>query len=74
MRAVRLGRGGTALVIRIPKSRNPPHRVRTLNTNRFYVRNSGGAHEASVEELRALFTLAADARMRIETFRSDGSA
>jgi hypothetical protein len=70
MRAVRLGRGGAALVIRIPRSWNPPHRVSAARTNRFYVRNSGGAHEASVEELRVLFTLAADARKRIETFRT----
>jgi hypothetical protein len=40
-------------------------------SNRFYVRNSGGAHEASVEELRVLFTLAADAQQRIKAFRSE---
>ena len=45
--------------------------MRTGGINRFYVRNSGGAHEASVEELRVLFTLAADAQQRIKTFRAD---
>jgi predicted HTH transcriptional regulator len=56
IRAVSLSGGGAALVIRIPKSWNPPHRVSAARSNRFYVRNSGGAHEASVEELRVLFT------------------
>ena len=71
MRPVSLSRGGVAIVIRIPRSWNPPHRVSTGRSNRFYLRNSGGAHEASVEELRVLFTLAADAQQRIRVFRSD---
>jgi hypothetical protein len=70
MRPIRLGNGGTALLIRTPRSWNPPHRVNSGGTNRFYVRNSGGAHEASVEELRVLFTLAADAQQRVKDFRS----
>jgi hypothetical protein len=71
MRPVALRGGGTVIVIRIPRSWNPPHRVSAARTNRFYVRNSGGVHEASVEELRVLFTLAADAQQRIKAFRSD---
>jgi hypothetical protein len=71
MRPISLSGGGAALVIRIPRSWNPPHRVSAGGSNRFYVRNSGGAHEASVEELRVLFTLAADAQQRIKDFRSD---
>ena len=63
-------RGGAAIVVRIPKSWNPPHRVTIAGSNRFFVRNSGGAHEASVEELRALFTLTADAEHRIADFRA----
>jgi hypothetical protein len=71
MRQVSLDRGGVAIIIRIPRSWNPPHRVSAARTNRFYVRNSGGVHEASVEELRVLFTFAADAQQRIKAFRSD---
>jgi hypothetical protein len=71
MRAVRLARGGAALVIRIPRSCNLPHRVSAGRSNRFYVRNSGGVHEANVEELRLLFTLAADAQQRIKAFRAE---
>ena len=69
MRAIPLAKGGWAVVARIPKGSNPPHRVSTGNSNRFWVRNSGGAHEASVEELRVMFNLAADAQERIKRFR-----
>ncbi len=71
MRAICLSGGGTALVIRIPRSWNPPHRVRTGGHNRFYVRNSGGAHETSVEELRVLLTFAADVHQRMKSFRAE---
>ena len=56
MKAVPLTSGGSIFVIRIPKSWNPPHRVSFQGTNRFYLRSSAGAHEASVEELRAIFS------------------
>jgi hypothetical protein len=69
MRQIRLAAGGVAIVVRIPRSWNPPHRVSSGNRNRFYVRNSGGAHEASVEELRVLFTQGADTHERIRNFR-----
>jgi len=69
MRQVRLAAGGIAIVVRIPRSWNPPHRVSSGNRNRFYVRNSGGVHEASVEELRVLFTQGADTHERIKNFR-----
>lgn len=71
MRPVRLSGGGVALVIRVPRSWSPPHRVKTGGHNRFYVRNSGGAHEADVEELHVFFTLAGDAQQRIKNFRSE---
>jgi hypothetical protein len=63
--------GGSAMVIRIPRSWNPPHRVRVGGWNKFFVRNSGGVHEADVEELRVLFTVTADARERMQVFRAD---
>ena len=68
---VNLESGWAAIVVRVAKSWNPPHRVNTANSRRFYVRNSGGVHEASVEELRVLFTATAEARARIEKFRAD---
>lgn len=63
--------GGVVLVIRVPKSWNPPHRVSARNTNRIYVRNSAGVHEASIEELRALFNLSATGMERARSFRSE---
>lgn len=47
--------GGSLIVIHVPRSFNPPHRVIYKNTNRYYGRNSAGVHELSNEELRMLF-------------------
>ncbi|HXC56654.1 MAG TPA: ATP-binding protein [Rhizomicrobium sp.] len=52
---VPLAASGTALVLRLPRSENGPHRVSYQGLNRYFVRNSAGTHEASVEELRAMF-------------------
>ena len=71
MRAVTISGGGFVLVVRIPKSWNPPHRVNADNLNRFFIRDSGGAHEASVEELRVLFTQTSELHERISNFRSE---
>jgi signal peptidase I len=46
---------GDCIVIHVPHSYNPPHRVIFKNRNRYYSRNSSGAYELSLEELRALF-------------------
>lgn len=71
MRAVPIFLGGAAIVIRIPRSWNPPHQVSARNTNRFYIRNSAGAHEASVDELRVLFNVSASALDRTRAFRQE---
>ncbi|MDH2355886.1 ATP-binding protein, partial [Bradyrhizobium sp. SSUT112] len=70
MRAVPVT-GGSVFVIHVPKSWNPPHRVSARNTNRIYARNSAGAFELSVEELRVLFTSAASAADRMRAFRAE---
>lgn len=69
IRAVPLSSGAYCFVLRIPRSWHPPHRVSAQNSNRFWVRNSGGTHEASVDELRTLFTIGADASHRVQQFR-----
>lgn len=69
IRAITTTSDGSVMVIRIPRSWNPPHRVRTGNVNRFYVRNSSGVHEASVDELRVLFNLSSTAHDRVRSFR-----
>lgn len=69
MKSVPLFNGNKALVIRIPKSWNPPHRVKAQGKNKFYLRNSAGVHEPSIEELRALFNQSATALEQARQFR-----
>ncbi len=71
IRWVPVATGGGVVVVRIAKSWQPPHRVSIGNTNRFYVRNSGGVHEASVHELKTLFTSGATAYDRARAFRQE---
>jgi hypothetical protein len=73
MRAVSLSQGGAAIVIRIPRSYNPPHRLikKGKGNNRFFARSSAGKYEPNVDELRALFTLAPQLADRIRDFRVD---
>src|SRR5215204_1022821 len=61
MKALPISTGGYVVILRIPKSWNPPHRVSARNTNRLYGRNSAGAYEFSIDELRVVFTSAASA-------------
>lgn len=69
MKHVLLDSGNYIIVIRVPRSWNPPHRANFKKTKRFYTRNSTGAHEVSVEELRSLFTLSADFAEKVRLFR-----
>jgi hypothetical protein len=71
VRAIPLGSQSHAIVIRIPRSWRLPHRVCAQNSNRFWVRNSSGVHEASMDELRHLFTLSASALDRARAFRAE---
>ena len=43
------------IVIHIPRSFNPPHRVILNRSNKYYGRHSSGVHELSLEELRQAF-------------------
>ena len=47
--------GGEIVLIHIPPSYNPPHRVIFKGGNRYHARSSSGAYELSLEELRMLF-------------------
>lgn len=69
IRAIPMTGGGYVFILRIPKSFNPPHRVSARNANRIYGRNSAGAYEYSIEELRVVFTSAATALDRVRAFR-----
>lgn len=71
IRVIPLKEGGRAVVLRVPRSWNPPHRVVAQGANRFYIRHSAGVHEPNVEELRVMFTESASALERAKQFRAD---
>ena len=71
MRSIPLAIGRKVLLLRIPRSWNPPHRVTAQGTNRFYIRHSAGVHEPSIEELRALFNQSATALEKARQFRNN---
>jgi len=66
---VPLSGGSVAIVIRIPKSWNPPHQVTYQNAFRFYGRNTNGKYQLDVDELRSVFSLSASAAERLKLFR-----
>lgn len=70
-RLVPIAGGGTVLVVRIQKSWSAPHRVTALNHAQFYGRNSAGAYQLDVAELRQAFTLSDTVIERIRTFRAN---
>ena len=73
-RAVPLSGGGFVVVIRVPKSYNPPHRIIFKNTARFWARSSAGKYEPNVEELRRIFTEAPLLAERLRAFRTERTA
>jgi hypothetical protein len=66
-----LSTGGHALLVRVPRSYNPPHRIvrQGKGQNRFWARSSAGKYEPNVDELRALFTLAPQLTERMRDWR-----
>lgn len=69
MRWLPIAGGGYAVVIRVPRSWNSPHRVSFKGAMRFYGRTSAGAYELSVEELRDKFNSSATAVERAVALR-----
>jgi hypothetical protein len=63
--------GGHVIIIRVPRSYNPPHRVIRQGSTRFWARSSAGKYEPNVDELRTLFTLAPQLMDRMRSFRAD---
>ncbi len=62
---------GYVLSIHVPQSSYPPHRVSAQGKNSFHVRHSTGVYEASMEELRALFSQTVTLRAQLESFRKE---
>jgi len=71
IRTIPLASEQKVLLLRVPRSWNPPHRVSAGDVNRFYIRHSAGVHEASMEELRALFSQSASALEQARRFRDE---
>jgi Putative DNA-binding domain len=63
--------GGYAIIVRVPRSFVPPHRVITQNSNRFWARAGTNKYEPDVEQLRHLFTDTPHMLERIRSFRAD---
>jgi len=71
MKAIPLDAGGDVILLRVPRSWKPPHRVVAHGSNRFHMRNSAGVYEPNVEELRSLFIESASALDQARRFRSE---
>jgi Schlafen, AlbA_2 len=71
MRPVPLANGRRVFVISIRKSWNPPHAVLHGQSRLIFVRNSAGVHQASVDEMRTLFTAGATFRDRAREFQHE---
>jgi len=63
--------GGFVVLVRVPKSYNPPHRIIFKNNGRFWARSSAGKYEPNVEELRRIFTEAPLLAERVRAFRTE---
>jgi hypothetical protein len=61
--------GGNVLIIRVPRSYNPPHRIIRQGSNRFWARSAAGKYEPDVNELRVLFNAGPLLAERIRDFR-----
>lgn len=64
-----LENGNVAIVVRVPKSWNPPHQVTFQKAFRFYGRDTNGKYQLDVDELRSVFSLSAGAAERLRLFR-----
>ena len=63
--------GGHVIMVRVPRSYIPPHRVIAQNSNRFFARAGTNKYEPNVEQLRHLFTEAPRTVERIRSFQAD---
>lgn len=71
IRPIPLSDSKIALIIRIQKSWNSPHRVGFKGYHKFYSRSSNGKYELDVGELRAVFTFSETIFEKIRRFRED---
>ena len=67
--AVSLANGRVSIVVRIPKSWNPPHQVVYQGSFRFYGRNTNSKYPLEADELRSIILLSENGAERIRNFR-----
>ncbi len=65
---------GVVLALHIPRSPSRPHRVSSGGWNRFWLRNSTGAYEANVADLKNLFLQSAEITERAARYHRDRTA
>lgn len=63
--------GGHVVIVRVPRSFVPPHRVIAQSSNRFYARAGTTKYEPNVDQLRHLFADVPQMLERIRSFRAD---
>ena len=68
---IKLSSDKYALVIRIPRSYNPPHMVIIGGHHKFYGRNSSGKYPLNVEDLRIIFGLTDEITKKAREFCYD---
>lgn len=66
--------GGAVLAVHIPRSPSRPHRVTSGGSNRFWLRNSTGAYEANVADLKNLFLQSAEMTERAANYHRERTA
>jgi hypothetical protein len=71
IRAVPIAAGGHVIIVRVPRSFIPPHRVIARNSNRFWARAGTTKYQPNVEQLRHLFNDAPHLADRIRSFQTD---
>ncbi len=71
IRGINLVNGNSAIIISIPRSWNPPHRVNYKGWNKYFARSSAATYELSVTDLRSVFLQSANLERRIQEFRLD---
>ncbi|TAM04895.1 MAG: ATP-binding protein [Paraburkholderia sp.] len=71
VRAIPVASGGHILIIRIPRSFLPPHRVVARSSNKFWARAGTVKYQPNVQQLRQLFNDAPHMAERIRSFLGD---
>jgi len=71
IRHIKVLKSKVALLIRIPRSWNSPHRVTFKGHDKFYTRSTNGKYPMDVTELKIAFNLSETITERIRRFRED---